>query len=318
MLLVSCRHLDSPPSNDVSPLRAESPACEQSSGSCVDETLTKAQRGVQPTGERSACPLMLLELAPCAEGSVTFEVHAAAICTALQAGQCIGRANTDTAEPAEMPADGFYTPLPAAAAASVSGAPAVVCVRTRSPGSALSMSCASGALLPSISREELRAGYARVDRESAARLWRRELAASVSPSAPTLHLLCGPVQPFLPLLHRIASTRTVVRRAALVSGHMAVGLLLSSEQLGLLLRERNEAPVALEDESDRSEGQQRWCALLEESLVAQRALQSKLPAYDDHGAWEACWAVIRQHETEQLEPDELQEQQQRQVRRRAG
>ena len=43
-----------------------------------------------------------------------------------------------------------------------------------------------------------------------------------------------------------------------------------------------------------------------QALLTQRQLQSRQPAFDDHEAWEQCWANIRAHQADDLDQDELQ------------
>ena len=120
------------------------------------------------------------------------------------------------------------------------------------------------------------------------------------------------VQPFLVRLHKLLGERPQVRRVQLLSGHVAVGLRVPSELLEQFLssdEDRSAACVGSDEnafEMAESRADARWCALLEDSLRTQRKLQEQLPAHADEGdGWQECWATIRQHESEDLEPDEL-------------
>ncbi|KAL1518957.1 hypothetical protein AB1Y20_003227 [Prymnesium parvum] len=230
------------------------------------------------------CPQMVLELSSCADGCVPFESLAAA---------------------GDGRVEGFYAPLHCGGE--------VVFARAHADDEGLAcLLRADGVELPPIAKSALLGSYARLDAEAAATRWRRALAATVRLDEPTFFLVCGPTLHLLPLFNRITPARMAVRRATLISGHTAVGFMLSKAQLDELLQGAPPTIVSAEEEVV-SESQQKWSQLLEESLATQRELQSKLPPFDDHKAWEQCWATIRKHEAEELEPEELQEQQRRQA-----
>ena len=107
-----------------------------------------------------------------------------------------------------------------------------------------------------------------------------------------------------------------MRRATLLSGQVAVGLLVPADKVGAVLRGRLELRGGAEAAAagaEEAEGQQRWHAALQEAMVTQRAMQLALPAHDDHEDWRRCWAELKQHEGHDLDTDELQEAQRKQA-----
>jgi hypothetical protein len=46
----------------------------------------------------------------------------------------------------------------------------------------------------------------------------------------------------------------------------------------------------------------KWGAQLAEAMAVQRRLQSALPPHDDNASWQNCWAQIKAHEAEGLDP----------------
>ena len=60
-------------------------------------------------------------------------------------------------------------------------------------------------------------------------------------------------------------------------------------------------------------GSERRRVRLQRGLVSQRALQAALPAHDDHEEWRRCWALLKQHESTDLDTVELEEAQQKQA-----
>lgn len=249
-------------------------------------------------GATCECPQLVLELATCAEGCVLFE--------SLTPRNAAG-------------IDGFY--------ACEEDSHDVAYIRQRAAKAGV-VSClhADGSELE-VALSRVGRDYVKLDNQTAAARWRyarllaiethalpsratrllcrRDLAATVDADEPSLFLVCGPMLHLLPLFNRIAASRNAVHRATLISGHTVVGFMLSKEQISQLLDEGAPSTVSPEEEVV-SESQQRWSSQLEEMLVAQRQLQSKLPPFDDDKAWEECWATIRKHELDELEPDEIQ------------
>ena len=147
------------------------------------------------------------------------------------------------------------------------------------------------------------------------------LAASADDSGRTLVVLAGSVLHAYPLFRRVLKDRPRVVRVPLVSGHVAVGLVVPKEKEELLVEEL--PPIPFDDDGDAYhddcvvEGHQRWATQLDAALVSQRALQRSLPHYDDdEAAWQACWATLRQHDSQDLEPDEIAERQRREAKLR--
>ena len=172
-----------------------------------------------------------------------------------------------------------------------------------------------------ISRAQLAASWTRVDDATAAGLWAAALAASADDSGRTLTVLAGSVLHAYPLFRRVLKDRPRVVRVPLVSGHVAVGLVVPKEKEELLVEEL--PPIPFDDDDDAYhddcvvEGHQRWATQLDAALVSQRALQRSLPHYDDdEAAWQACWATLRQHDSQDLEPDEIAERQRREAKLR--
>ena len=153
-------------------------------------------------------------------------------------------------------------------------------------------------------------------------MWLREALTGLpnaDSSGESLRLLCGPMLPRLPYLRQLLGGQLAVRRATLLSGEVAVGLLLPRNKVAAMLHEAPQAMSGVDMINGTAitenvvEGQQRWFLELDRALVTQRALQQALPAHDDHADWRQCWALLRHHESSDLDTDELQEAQQKQA-----
>ena len=298
--------------------------------------------GTAGTAEADRSRLLLLELQPC-EGCVDFATQlalvrlseplpaAAAAAAAAAATAAASNGTAAAARPAVAadlwPADGFYVPRLGAAGARDAGR--IVCAR-RLPGPSsrppsYSRTRPDGGPLARASAEDIRAHYERVEARAASALWLRaaveagEAAGGAAGSAAgeaSVHLLCGALLPSLPHLRQVLGGRFAVRRATLLSGQVAVGLLVPADKVGAVLRARLELRGGAEAAAagaEEAEGQQRWHAVLQEALVTQRAMQLALPAHDDHEDWRRCWAELKQHEGHDLDTDELQEAQRKQA-----
>ena len=92
---------------------------------------------------------------------------------------------------------------------------------------------------------------------------------------------------------------------------VAVGLLVPLEHLDTLLNEHALGLVTEEVFDTGSDGGQRWSRSLEEELVKQRRLQQLLPPPREDVEESDCWAMIKQNESLDLDPEELHAQKQR-------
>lgn len=185
-------------------------------------------------------------------------------------------------------------------------------------------------------------GYKCLDEPSrAATMWHASVAKTAClQKEKRCFLLCGTVQPYLARLQRIMGGRPPVRRVSLISGHTAVGLLVPPEHLASTLNTTDKgvfgASFTTETRNTTASGDAfvshgehgacaqdncsignghgcavnlRWAQQLEDALRSQRRLQQCLPSSgeDERTGWQECWAAIKEHETLDLEPDEVLE-----------
>lgn len=257
---------------------------------------------------------------------------------------------------AAVPTDGFYVPKTAAA----DKAGPIVCARRiaaphqpndgdDSSGDDEPMFTRirpDGAPLSPVDATTLREEYQPVALSDASTAWLRAALAGVAEDDghedEPVFLLCGSLLPCLPQLRRLlgsggapgggAGAVCAVRRATLLSGQVAVGLLVPRDKVAAVLQEAPAALQRLQQEETAAattvaadgatlssaggteiEGQQRWFSELQRALVSQRALQAALPAHDDHEEWRRCWEMLKQHESCDLDGDELHQARQKQA-----
>jgi hypothetical protein len=311
--------------------------------------------------------LMVLELVACARNAVAFEPTALMIApsTALKrvavasttgavastAGAVSGGNDSDgggggggggagmVCEPSSgnVAGSGFYVPLPHSdlAARGVR----IVCARPAEGGAvgsfALSSPC--GTRLPPLSSVTLLSECTPISADEAAPLWKYGAVAAITGTKqPSVCMLCGPVLQCLPHVRRLLGGRPNVRRATLLTGHVAVGIVLSSSQVKALrealLQERTSPPPmtppdttpperawsdgAWMDSSgiEASDAPQAWTKSVAEALEQQTRLQLALPPPPpDADDWQPCWADLT-HEATALDETELEERQERQQR----
>ena len=310
---------------------------------------------------------MGLELVACARNTVAFEPTALMIApsTALKraavasttgavastAGAVSGGNDSDgggggggggagmVCEPSSgnVAGSGFYVPLPHSdlAARGVR----IVCARPAEGGAvgsfALSSPC--GTRLPPLSSVTLLSECTPISADEAAPLWKYGAVAAITGTKqPSVCMLCGPVLQCLPHVRRLLGGRPNVRRATLLTGHVAVGIVLSSSQVKALrealLQERTSPPPmtppdttpperawsdgAWMDSSgiEASDAPQAWTKSVAEALEQQTRLQLALPPPPpDADDWQPCWADLTQDATA-LDETELEERQERQQR----
>lgn len=229
-------------------------------------------------------------------------------------------------------------------------------------------------------------GYTQLeDHERAVGMWHACVATTACPEKECF-LLCGPVHPYLPRLQRTTSGLPRVLRVTLISGQVAVGLVVPREQIASMFhsygRFNLEAPRrspteigrgmatsaaashaacgrnvdlldggqrgslfsfngndpgvtvgsshrdcphlggavsgtsggSQEDDNeiggldiDGGEVHSRWMQHVEDAFRSQRRLQQLLPSSgdDERKGWQECWTTIKEHETLDLEPDEM-------------
>jgi hypothetical protein len=310
---------------------------------------------------------MVLELVACARNTVAFEPTALMIATstalkraavasttgavASTAGVVSGGNDSDgggggggggagmVCEPSSgnVAGSGFYVPLPHSdlAARGVR----IVCARPAEGGAvgsfALSSPC--GTRLPPLSSVTLLSECTPISADEAAPLWKYGAVAAITGTKqPSVWMLCGPVLQCLPHVRRLLGGRPNVRRATLLTGHVAVGIVLSSSQVKALrealLQERTSPPPmtppdttpperawsdgAWMDSSgiEASDAPQAWTKSVAEALEQQTRLQLALPPPPpDADDWQPCWADLT-HEATALDETELEERQERQQR----
>lgn len=200
---------------------------------------------------------------------------------------------------------------------------------------ALSSPC--GTRLPPLSSVTLLSECTPISADEAAPLWKYGAVAAITGTKqPSVCMLCGPVLQCLPHVRRLLGGRPNVRRATLLTGHVAVGIVLSSSQVKALrealLQERTSPPPmtppdttpperawsdgAWMDSSgiEASDAPQAWTKSVAEALEQQTRLQLALPPPPpDADDWQPCWADLT-HEATALDETELEERQERQQR----
>mmetsp|Transcript_29396 Transcript_29396/g.75804 ORF Transcript_29396/g.75804 Transcript_29396/m.75804 type:complete len:288 (-) Transcript_29396:1110-1973(-) len=101
------------------------------------------------------------------------------------------------------------------------------------------------------------------------------------------------------------TTRPPVCQASLLTGHVAVGLLVPREHIDALLREPSTSWTAKADNLSCVDNHQRWLQTLNDEMRKHVRMQEQLPSKTGAETWQDCWTKIQQGESLDLEPEEL-------------